>query len=108
MTEQPARPDTSSVGPDALAVDALSDDVRVGSDSPDETGVVQMNPGELAVADDEGDGVEEHDQDVGDTTVRARQADDLLDPPGPTGGREGQGADGDTSARNAQAEHGGP
>lgn len=112
MTESSSRPDTASVDPSVLAVDALPDGVRASSTSPDETDLAQLNPGDLVATSPVGDDVADSDGvsagDGEDTTVRARQANDLLDPPGPDAGRSGQGADGDVEARTEQAEHGGP
>lgn len=81
------------IDPNALAVDSLPDDLRVGIDTQDETSTAQLTTGDIALtggesaAGDTADGLrmsaEEALQARGDTTWTARHADEVMDPPGP-------------------------
>lgn len=82
----------SKIDPNALAVDSLPDDLRTGVHTQDETGTAQLTTGDIALtggasaAGDFADGLAmsaDKNADAGaDTTVTARHADDVMDPPG--------------------------
>ena len=88
MTDEQAR-----IDPNALAVDSLPDDLRSGIDTQDETSTARLTTGDIALtggesaAGDFADGLrmsaDEAARDGGDTTVTARHADEIMDPPGP-------------------------
>ena len=73
--------------------DPLPDELRVGTDTQDETSTAQLTTGDIALtggesaAGDTADGLtmsaEEALQTRGDTTWTARHADEVMDPPGP-------------------------
>ncbi len=77
----------------ALAVDSLPDELRTGTATQDETATAQLTTGDIALtggrsaAGDFADGRTMSAVDDpaagGDTTVTARHADELMDPPGP-------------------------
>jgi hypothetical protein len=84
----------AEIDADALAVDSLPDDLRTGVDTQDETSIAQLSTGDIALVGDEpgaggsaansatvftGIAPEAH----GDTTVTARNANAVMDPPGP-------------------------
>ena len=83
----------AEIDPNALAVDSLPDDLRTGVDTQDETATAQLTTGDIALtggasaAGDFADGLRisaDAGPDAGgDTTVTARHADKLMDPPGP-------------------------
>ena len=93
MTEAQPRDATPGIDPNALAVDSLPDELRVGTDTQDETSTAQLTTGDIALTGGEsaaGDTAEgrattadEALKARGDTTVTARHADELMDPPGP-------------------------
>lgn len=81
------------IDPNALAVDSLPDELRMGADTQDETSTAQLTTGDIALtggesaAGDTADGrtttADAALEVRGDTTVTARRADELMDPPGP-------------------------
>ena len=81
------------INPNALAVDSLPDDLRVGVDTQDETSTAQLTTGDIALtggesaAGDTADGLTMSAEEAlrlrGDTTGTARHADEVMDPPGP-------------------------
>jgi len=81
------------IDPNVLAVDSLPDELRMGVDTQDETSTAQLTTGDIAMtggasaAGDTADGLTMTADEVlearGDTTVTARHADELMDPPGP-------------------------
>ena len=81
----------AEIDPNALAVDSLPDDLRTGVDTQDETATAQLTTGDIALtggasaAGDFADGLtmSANEGADADTTVTARHADEVMDPPGP-------------------------
>lgn len=87
MTDAP-----HEIDPNALAVDSLPDSLRTGMHYQDETAAGQLTTGDIALTGGEsaaGDTAEAATRSAsaapedGDTTLTARRADELMDPPGP-------------------------